>query len=236
MRRRTNDARARHRTPRLHRLGAHADACARRATRSSASTRSSSEAATSATRREWDADARARPARRRARRTSRASMRSSTSAALSNDPLGDLDPGWTYDINRDGAISLRRGGKGGRSAGVSSSRPRAACTARSTATGSLDETAPLRPLTPYAESKVRAEEAIRDLADVGLRPGVHAQRDRLRRLAATATRRRAQQPRRVGAHDRGDQAAERRDVVASARPRPGHRRSPSRSWKRLPRR
>ena len=34
----------------------------------------------------------------------------------------------------------------------------------------LDEDAPLRPLTPYAESKVRAEEALWELADDGFSP------------------------------------------------------------------
>jgi nucleoside-diphosphate-sugar epimerase len=34
----------------------------------------------------------------------------------------------------------------------------------------LDEDAPLRPLTPYAESKVRAEEALRGLAGAGFSP------------------------------------------------------------------
>ena len=32
-------------------------------------------------------------------------------AALSNDPLGDLDSSWTYAINLDGAISLARAAK-----------------------------------------------------------------------------------------------------------------------------
>ena len=34
----------------------------------------------------------------------------------------------------------------------------------------LDETAPLRPLTPYAESKVRSEEALKELADGDFSP------------------------------------------------------------------
>ena len=48
--------------------------------------------------------------------------------------------------------------------GDSSSRRRARCTARPTTDDLLDENAPLRPLTPYAESKVRAEEALPELA------------------------------------------------------------------------
>ena len=58
----------------------------------------------------------------------------------------------------------------------------------------------------------------------GFRPGVHAQRDRLRRLASPALRRRAQQSRRLGLHDRARANPERRHPMAPARPRPRHRR------------
>jgi nucleoside-diphosphate-sugar epimerase len=85
-------------------------------------------------------------------------------AALSNDPLGDIDSSWTYAINRDGAISLARAAK---EAGVQRFVFACSCSMYGAAAGEelLDESAPLRPLTPYAESKVRAEEAICDLAD-----------------------------------------------------------------------
>ena len=32
-------------------------------------------------------------------------------AALSNDPVGDLNPSWTYDINLDGSVDLARRAK-----------------------------------------------------------------------------------------------------------------------------
>ena len=52
-----------------------------------------------------------------------------------------------------------------------------------------------------------------------LRAGLDAQRDRLRRLAASPARHRAQQPRRLGPHHRPHPAAERRHGVAPARAR-----------------
>ena len=68
----------------------------------------------------------------------------------------------------------------------------------------LDENAPLRPLTPYAESKVRAEEALLRTRRRRLRRRFDAERHRVRRLAAAPARRRPEQPRRLGAHDGRD--------------------------------
>jgi nucleoside-diphosphate-sugar epimerase len=90
-------------------------------------------------------------------------------AALSNDPLGDLDPGWTYGINLEGTVSLARAAK---EAGVRRFVFASSCSIYG-ASGSddlLDEEAPLRPLTPYAETKVRAEEQLAGLADAGFSP------------------------------------------------------------------
>ena len=74
----------------------------------------------------------------------------------------------------------------------------------------LDETAPLRPLTPYAESKVRAEEAICDLADsefipVSMRNATAYGVSPKLRLDIVLNNLVA-----LGAHDRGDQVAQRR--------------------------
>jgi nucleoside-diphosphate-sugar epimerase len=85
-------------------------------------------------------------------------------AALSNDPLGDFNPNWTYAINRDGTITLARAAK---EAGVRRFVFASSCSMYGAAEGdaALTEEAPLRPLTPYAESKVGAEKALAELAD-----------------------------------------------------------------------
>ena len=90
-------------------------------------------------------------------------------AALSNDPLGDLNSAWTYAINLDGAIGAARAAK---DAGVGRFVFASSCSMYGAASEDdlLTEDAPLRPLTPYAESKVRAEEALHELADVHFSP------------------------------------------------------------------
>jgi nucleoside-diphosphate-sugar epimerase len=90
-------------------------------------------------------------------------------AALSNDPVGDLNAGWTYSINRDGTIALARAAK---EAGVSRFVFASSCSMYGAAAGhaALDESAPLRPFTPYAESKVAAEQGLADLAGDAFAP------------------------------------------------------------------
>jgi nucleoside-diphosphate-sugar epimerase len=80
-------------------------------------------------------------------------------AALSNDPVGDLDPALTSEINCDATLSLAAAA---RDAGVRRFIFASSCSMYG-ASGSddvLDEHAPLQPITAYAESKVRAEEAL----------------------------------------------------------------------------
>jgi nucleoside-diphosphate-sugar epimerase len=90
-------------------------------------------------------------------------------AALSNDPIGDLNKEWTYDINLGGTVSLARAAK---EAGVERFVLASSCAMYGASGGDdlLDEKAPLRPLTPYAETKVRAEEELHELADPGFSP------------------------------------------------------------------
>jgi nucleoside-diphosphate-sugar epimerase len=90
-------------------------------------------------------------------------------AALSNDPLGDLDPELTYDVNLRGTLHLAEQAK---VAGVERFAFASSCSMYGAATGEdfLDEDAPLRPLTPYAESKVRAEAGLSLLADETFSP------------------------------------------------------------------
>ena len=90
-------------------------------------------------------------------------------AALSNDPLGDFNPNWTYDINRDGTIALARAAK---EAGARRFVFASSCSMYGAAEGdaALTEAAPLRPLTPYAESKVAAEQVLSELAGADFAP------------------------------------------------------------------
>jgi nucleoside-diphosphate-sugar epimerase len=90
-------------------------------------------------------------------------------AALSNDPLGDLDRELTYDINLRGTLHLAAQAK---AAGVGRFVFASSCSMYGAAAGDelVDESAPLRPLTPYAESKVKAEEGLSHLADDGFSP------------------------------------------------------------------
>jgi len=89
-------------------------------------------------------------------------------AALSNDPLGDLDPGLTYQINLEGSLRLARLA---REAGVGRFVFSSSCSNYG-ASGEalLDESAELQPLTAYAISKVRLEEELDRLADDGFSP------------------------------------------------------------------
>jgi nucleoside-diphosphate-sugar epimerase len=90
-------------------------------------------------------------------------------AALSNDPLGDLEPELTYDINRHASARLARLA---RDAGVRRFLYSSSCSiyGAAGADDELDETAPLRPVTPYAVSKVQVEEDLAGLADADFSP------------------------------------------------------------------
>ncbi len=83
-------------------------------------------------------------------------------AALSNDPVSDLDPGLTFDINHLAAVRLARLA---RAAGVPRFVFSSSCSNYG-ASGSqlLDETAAFNPVAPYGVSKVQAEEGLLELA------------------------------------------------------------------------
>jgi nucleoside-diphosphate-sugar epimerase len=90
-------------------------------------------------------------------------------AALSNDPIGELSPDLTRAINLDATVRLAQSAK---EAGVGRFIFASSCSmyGASDTDELVDEEAPLKPLTAYAESKVRAEEALAELADADFSP------------------------------------------------------------------
>lgn len=84
-------------------------------------------------------------------------------AGLSNDPLGNLNPDLTYEINHRASVRLAQVAK---SAGVSRFLFSSSCSTYGAAGDSiLDETAEFNPVTPYGHSKVLVEQDLRGLAD-----------------------------------------------------------------------
>jgi nucleoside-diphosphate-sugar epimerase len=89
-------------------------------------------------------------------------------AALSNDPLGEVDPELTYEINFHATVNLARAA---REAGVFRFVFASSCSMYGASSEqAVTEDAPLKPLTAYAESKVRSEEALSELADDDFSP------------------------------------------------------------------
>jgi nucleoside-diphosphate-sugar epimerase len=89
-------------------------------------------------------------------------------AAVCNDPVGDLNPSATYEINHQGSVRVAEQAK---AAGV----PRFLFSSSCSLYGKggeemLDEGAEFAPVSPYGESKVLAERDISALADDSFSP------------------------------------------------------------------
>ncbi len=89
-------------------------------------------------------------------------------AALSNDPLGDLNPQLTYDINHLTSVRLAALAK---ETGVSRFVFASSCSNYGAAGDApVNEESELNPVTAYGESKVRVERDVIKLADASFTP------------------------------------------------------------------
>lgn len=90
-------------------------------------------------------------------------------AALSNDPLGNINPDLTYDINHRASVQIA---ELAREAGVSRYVFASSCSMYGAASQEdiLDETADFNPVTPYAKSKVYVERDVAPMASDSFSP------------------------------------------------------------------
>jgi nucleoside-diphosphate-sugar epimerase len=88
-------------------------------------------------------------------------------AELSNDPLCQLSPAITYEINHEGSVRLAKLAK---ARGVTRFVYTSSCSVYGVASDTVDETSPLRPETAYAVCKSWVERDVGALADDDFSP------------------------------------------------------------------
>jgi nucleoside-diphosphate-sugar epimerase len=89
-------------------------------------------------------------------------------AALSNDPLGNLSPDLTYDINHVATVAFATRAK---EAGVERFLFASSCSLYGAAGSSnVSEDAPFAPVSPYGHAKVLVEQGLAELADDAFSP------------------------------------------------------------------
>ncbi len=89
-------------------------------------------------------------------------------AAISNDPLGDLNPDCTYDINHRATMHVAELAK---AAGVQRFLFSSSCSLYGAqGDAPIDEGGEFNPVTPYGESKVLCERDLHAMADDGFSP------------------------------------------------------------------
>jgi nucleoside-diphosphate-sugar epimerase len=88
-------------------------------------------------------------------------------AELSNDPLGQLSPTITYEINHQGSVHLATLAK---RVGIQRFVYMSSCSVYGVADGEVDETSPVNPQTAYAECKTLVERDLSRMADENFSP------------------------------------------------------------------
>lgn len=89
-------------------------------------------------------------------------------AAISNDPLGDLNPDCTFDINHRATVRVAEMAK---TAGARRFLYSSSCSLYGAqGDAPIDESAEFNPVTPYGESKVLSERDLSELADENFSP------------------------------------------------------------------
>ncbi len=89
-------------------------------------------------------------------------------AGISNDPVGDLNPEITYEINHRASVRLAELAK---TAGVERFVFSSSCSIYGASPGGwVDEEAPINPVTPYGWSKIKVEEDVAPMASDDFSP------------------------------------------------------------------